>query len=184
VPGRTGLCLPVHLVREPLAGVVPALPIVAIKVDRQRLARRLWRATADDGADFGFEVGTPLRHGDAVHVSEAARYVIEQQPEPVLEIPLDVAPDAAAVIGWAVGNMHFVIEAQPDRLLAPDDPALRQSLDRLGIHYHEATGIFQPHRFSGSLAGHGHHHHRHDDHHHDDHGHAGSPGYVFKPRAS
>jgi hypothetical protein len=31
------------------------------------------------------------------------------------------------VLGWIVGNLHFVIEAQAERLLAPDDPALRQA---------------------------------------------------------
>ena len=97
-----------------------------------------------------------------------AQYVIRQQPEPVLEIPLDLKADAAAAIGWAVGNLHFPIEAQPTRLLAPDDSGLRQALDRLGIHYHAITEVFQPHRFAGSLAGHG--HHPHHDHAHG-HGH-------------
>jgi urease accessory protein UreE len=70
------------------------------------------------------------------------------------------------MIGWAVGNLHFAIEAQAPRLLAPDDPALRQSLDRLGVHYQESVDVFQPHRFTGSLAGHGHAHHHGHTHHH------------------
>ena len=150
-----------HLVHAPLTSFNPALPEVAIHADRQKLAKRLWRAAADDGTEFGFEVETPLRHGDIVWAGEKARYAIHQAPEPVLEIPLDVTPDAAAVIGWAVGNLHFAIEAQATRLLAPDDSGLRQTLDRLGIHYHEITEVFQPHRFAGSLAGHGHHQHDH-----------------------
>ncbi len=147
-----------HLVQAPLPASEAHLPEVAIRVDRQRLAKRRWRAAAEDGTDFGFELAAPLSHGDVAAVTDAARYIIRQAAEPVLEIPLDVAPDAAAVIGWAVGNLHFAIEAQATRLLAPDDPGLRQALDRLGIHYHAASEVFQPHRFAGSLLGHGHGH--------------------------
>ena len=147
-----------HLVHAPLAAADLGLPEVSIRVDRQKLAKRRWRAAADDGADFGFELETPLAHEAVAAATAAARYVIRQFPEAVLEIPLDVAPEAAAVIGWAVGNLHFAIEAQSGRVLAPDDPGLRQALDRLGIHYHEATEVFRPHRFAGSLLGHGHAH--------------------------
>jgi urease accessory protein len=152
-----------QLVRAALAVFDEGLPAVAVPVDRRSLAKRLWRGTAEDGEEFGFEVEAPLRDGDVVAASKSARYVLRQAPEPLLEIPLDVAPDAAAVIGWAVGNLHFPIEAQPARILAPDDTGLRQSLDRLGIHYHGIEAVFQPHRFSGSLIGHG---HGHGEHHH------------------
>jgi urease accessory protein len=148
-----------HLVHAPLSSFNRALPEIAVCANRQKLAKRLWRASAEDGTEFGFEVETPLRHGDVVWASDKARYVIRQEPEPLLEIPLDVKPDAAAVIGWAVGNLHFAIETQETRLLAPDDAGLRQALDRMHIHYHETVEVFQPHRFAGSLAGHGHHHH-------------------------
>ncbi|HTQ31121.1 MAG TPA: urease accessory protein UreE [Opitutaceae bacterium] len=163
--------LPMHLVRAPLLSSGSALPEIAVRADRQKLAKRRWRAAADDGVEFGFELEAPLRHGDVVWAGARARYVIRQLPEPVLEIPLDVTPDAAAAIGWAVGNLHFAIEAQATRLLAPDDPGLRQALDRLGIHYHAITAVFQPHRFAGSLGGHGHSHGHDPHHHHDDHAH-------------
>ena len=150
-----------NLVRAPLSVFDSTLPEVAIRVERQKLARRLWRGTADDGTEIGFEGDAPLNHGAVVGVTDTVRYVVRQVPEPVLEIPLDVSPEAAAVIGWAVGNLHFAIEAQATRLLAPDDPGLRQTFDRMGIHYHDLVEVFLPHRFSGSLAGHGHHAHGH-----------------------
>jgi urease accessory protein len=129
------------------------LPTVPIRVDRLKLAKRLWRGAADDGADFGFDCESPLKHGDVVWVTTTARYVIEQTPEPVLEVSLeDASPDAAAVLGWAVGNMHFVIEAQPGFVRAPDDPALRQSLARLAIPFRETSAVFQPHRFASIVA--------------------------------
>jgi urease accessory protein len=147
-----------NLIRSARPSAEAGLSEIAVRASRQTLAKRLWRGAADDGTDFGFELETPLGHGDVVWTSPLANYVIRQQPEPVLEIPLDVSPDAAAVIGWAVGNLHFAIEAQSTRLLAPDDSGLRQSLDRLGIHYHDLTAVFQPHRLAVKLVGHGHDH--------------------------
>jgi urease accessory protein len=160
-----------HLVRAPLASSGDTRTEIAIPVDRQKLAKLLWRGAADDGTDFGFELTAPLRHGDIVWQTANSRYVVRQAPEAVLEIPLDLTPDAAAFVGWAVGNLHFAIEAQPSRLLAPDDSGLRQSLDRLGIHYHAAVEIFQPHRLAGQLIGHGHGHGHSHGH---DHGHSHS----------
>jgi urease accessory protein len=143
-----------HLIHESVALFDASLPEVAVKIDRRRLARRLWRAIADDGTEFGIEVEMPLKHGDVVWAGANARYVIRQAPEPVLEISLEVGPDDAAVIGWAVGNLHSAIEVRTNRLFAPDDPGLRQTLDRLGIRYDERDEVFQPHRLSFSLAGH------------------------------
>ena len=144
-----------NLVRAPLETPDSSLAEVPLRADRQVLSRRIWRGKADDGAEFGFELESPLRHGQTVAQTAKARYVIRQNPEPLLEIPLDVVTDAAAVIGWAVGNLHFAIEAQPQQILTPDDPGLRQALDRLGVHYRPLSGVFQPHRLSASLAGHG-----------------------------
>lgn len=152
-----------HLVHQPLTTCDESLPEVAIPADRRQLARRLWRASADDGTEFGFELETPLRHGDVVWQGPDARYLVRQQPEPVLEIALAGTPDAAAVVGWAVGNLHFAIQAAFGRLLAPDDSGLCQALDRLGISYRRSVEIFQPHRFAGALVGHG---HGHEHHHH------------------
>jgi urease accessory protein len=143
------------LIHEPLISGGATLPETGVFVERTKLARRFWRAVAQDGTEFGVEVDVPLKHGDVIWADGKSRYVIHQLPEPLLEVPLDVAPDAAAVIGWAAGNLHIPIDAQSTRLLAPDGPAIRQLLDRLGIHYRGLTERFRPHRLAGSLAGHG-----------------------------
>jgi urease accessory protein len=142
-----------HLVRAPLITADPALPEVAVPADRRQLAKRRWRAAAVDGTEFGFELESPLEPGDGVWASAEARYVVRQSAEPVLAIPLDLAPDAAAVTGWVVGNLHFPIEAQPARLLVPDERALRRMLERLGVPYRESIEVFRPHRLTGVLIG-------------------------------
>lgn len=136
------------LIHAPLTAPDPTLPEVALRADRITLAKRLWRGAAEDGTEFGFELTAPLKDGDVVHQTATQRYVIRQQPEPVVEISLEVAPSAAAGIGWAVGNLHLELSAEATRLLAPDEPAVRQLLERLKVPYRATTAIFRPGRFT------------------------------------
>jgi len=137
-----------HIISNALPAANFTLPAVAIRAERRSLAKRLWRGEAVDGTEFGFQLNAPLKNGDTVFVSEAARYVIEQLPEAVLEIALSAVPETAAVTGWAVGNMHWPINAQDGRILTPDDPGLRQALTRMGIAYTPTMAVFAPHRFA------------------------------------
>jgi urease accessory protein len=138
----------IQLVHQSVSQPDPALPEIALRVERLTLAKRLWRGSADDGTEFGFELEAPLKHGDVFFQSTAARYTLVQQPEPVVEISLAVAPSAAAGIGWAIGNLHLELSAEPSRLLAPDEPAVRQLLDRLNVPFTPTTAIFRPGRFA------------------------------------
>lgn len=141
------------LIQAPVATPDLALPFVALRTDRRTLAKRLWRATAADGVEFGFQLARPFQPGDTIHQTATARYVIEQEPEPVLEIPLaDLPPSATAGIGWAVGNLHLEFSSEATRLLTPDEPAARQLLARIQIAYTPATAVFRPGRFKRSVA--------------------------------
>jgi urease accessory protein len=137
-----------QLVHAPLPVSDDALPQIALRVDRITLAKRLWRGVAEDQAEFAFELNAPLMHGDVVFQTPTARYVVQQQPEPLVEISLDIAPSAAAGIGWAIGNLHLELTAEPTRLLAPDERAVRQLLDRLKVPYRATTAVFRPGRFA------------------------------------
>ena len=144
-----------HLVSQAVASHDGKLPEIALRADRFTLAKRLWRGTADDGTEFGFELSAPLKHGDTVFQTATARYVVRQAEEPVVEISLDVAPSAAAGIGWAIGNLHLELSAEPTRLIAADEPAIRQLLDRLKAPYRQTTAVFRPGRFArGTLPTH------------------------------
>jgi len=137
-----------QFVSGPLAAADASLPEVALRVERLTLAKRLWRGTAVDGTEFGFELEAPLKHGDTFFQSTTARYSVHQHPESVVEVSLDLAPSAAAGIGWAVGNLHLELQSEPTRLLAPDEPAVRQLLERLKVPFKQTTAIFRPGRFA------------------------------------
>jgi urease accessory protein len=141
------------LVTAPIPAPDPALLVTELRTDRRTLAKRLWRGTAADGIEFGFQLSRPLQPGDTIHENATARYVIVQEPEPVLEIPLaGLPPSAAAGIGWAVGNLHLELSADATRLLTPDEPAARQLLARIQIASTPATAVFRPGRFKRHAA--------------------------------
>ena len=143
-----------QLIHAPIAAPNSSLTEVALSVERLTVAKRLWRGVATDGTEFGFELERPLRNGETFWQTAAARYVIAQQPESVIEIDLAIAPSAAAGIGWAVGNLHLELCAEPTRLLALDEPAVRQLLERLQVPFKPTTAIFRPGRFARGAATH------------------------------
>ncbi len=73
--------------------------------------------------------------------------MVWQNEERVLEVALEIAPSAAAGIGWAVGNLHLELQAEATRLLAPDEPAVRKLFERLNVPFRETTAVFRPGRF-------------------------------------
>ena len=131
------------------------LQVIALEVERLVLAKRRWRGVAADGTQFGFELETPLKDGATIWQTDLGRYVVRQRPEAVLQISLEVPPSAAAGIGWAIGNLHLELCAEKERLLALDDPAVRQLLDRLGVAYLATVAIFRAGHFArGEKASH------------------------------
>lgn len=144
-----------QLINAPFLNPDTSLPEVALTVERLTLAKRIWRGTAADGAEFGFELEKRLQSGEAFWQTATARYVVRQMPEAVLEVSLEMAPSAAAGIGWAVGNLHLELQSEPTRLLALDEPAVRQLFARLNVPFKPTAAIFRPGRFArGSVSTH------------------------------
>jgi urease accessory protein len=128
------------------------LPVVELRVERRTLMKRLWRGTAADGVELGFELDAPLKHGDTVWQTQAARYVIVQEAEAVLEVLIgDLPASATAGIGWAVGNLHLEFSSEATRLLTPDEPAARHLFARIQINFNPTTAVFRPGRFKRSV---------------------------------
>ena len=116
---------------------------VPLRADRHTLAKRRWRGKASDHREFGFDLAAPLTHAACFFFEGHTRYVIEQQPEPVLEIPI-ATPEDAARLGWQIGNLHLVVQVLPALLRVADDPAAAQMLTREGITFQRHEAVFQP----------------------------------------
>lgn len=148
VAAAAGFAGGMQLISGPVASFDASRPAVAVAVARRDLATTTWQAVAADGTAFRCAATSPLRAGDTIFETASARYVLCQQEEPVVEVPLDLAPSAAAGVGWAFGNEHLPLCAEPTRLIAPDEPAVRQLLERLRVPYHPGVAVFRPGRFS------------------------------------
>lgn len=144
-----------HLVHDHLHNWDPALTRVPVGAGRHTLEKRRWRGFAADGAEFGFDLEHALNDGDVIFAGSQLYYQIEQLREPVLEIALGAAGDAARV-GWMIGNLHFKIALTTESIQAPDDPAIRQLLEREGIPFQQTEAVFRPLR-----GGHSHGQHSH-----------------------
>jgi len=161
------------VIRTPLSAP-PATgeTVVEVTACRRSFSKLRWRGVAADGVEFGFDLKKSIRPGTVIHRSEETGqpkcYILAQEPEAVLKIPLSDDPQANLSLAWQIGNLHFPLQVQGDHLYTADDTAIRQMLDRLSIHYHPAEAIFQP----LAAIGHGHSHshgHDHDHHHSHDH---------------
>lgn len=122
----------------------PAIPRIALHADRLTLAKRRWRGTADDGAEFGFDLAAPLVDGAAFFASDTAVYVLAQKAEPVLEVALIPRPAPVARLGWTIGNLHFPIQVTDHAIRVPDDSALRQLFERESIPFTVSEQVFIP----------------------------------------
>lgn len=152
-----------QIIKHALEESPPGLETIPLDADRRTLAKRRWRGVAKDGAEFGFDLDAPLRHGQSFHTGEGKLYLLSQQPEKVLRVPYTDLQEAAHN-AWQVGNLHFPAQFLADALLVDDDPAIRQMLDRLEVPYSEVESVFEPVLAAGAHHhshdhGHGHHHH-------------------------
>lgn len=117
---------------------------IGLHTDRLILAKRRWRAKAEDCVEFGFDLVSPLNDGDAFHLGEGIVYYLQQRPEPVLEIALIERPAPVARLGWTIGNLHFPIQVTDEVIRVPDDIALRQLLEREKIPFSPCERVFIP----------------------------------------
>ena len=131
------------IIRAPLPPDEHGVLQVLLPVDRQTLAKRRWRGTAEDGREFGFDLAEPLHDGEAFFLAAGTTYLATQQPEPVLEIRL-ATPAESARVGWMIGNLHFPMQVAGDVIRVADDLALRQMLTRERTLFVEASRIFHP----------------------------------------
>lgn len=141
--------------------------IIEVAACRRSFAKLRWRGVAPDGVEFGFDLKKSLCPGDVVYCEvgpPSKCYVLVQEPEPILEIPLSKDEQQNRSLAWQIGNLHFPLQVHGERFRTADDPAIRQMLDRLSVHYHPKEAVFQPLAAvgQGHSHGHGHHHHSHD----------------------
>ena len=110
--------------------------------------QRRWmrgRFTTERGRKVGIALptGTTVPHGAVLYVAEDWYLKIEAAIEPVLEIlPSDF--NEAVRIAFEVGNRHFPLALEENRILVPDDKAMVRLMERLGAAWERRQAIFDP----------------------------------------
>ena len=105
---------------------------------RRRVTTRAGRALA-----LALPTGSVLTPGEILHVGAGWFVVIEAAPEPVLAVT-PRSRDEAIRVAFEVGNRHFTLAIDGDRLLVPEDPAMDQLLTRLGVAFERVRSVFVP----------------------------------------
>jgi urease accessory protein len=168
-----------------------AAALLRITVDETERRRSRFRTTAEDGTDVGVVVARELEDGD---VLEADDRLVVVELEPVAAMVLDFrgtggdadALTTAVELGHAVGNRHWDLAVEDQRVYLPAAESRERMESTVGPHLPDGVGVgydeVPPTLFDGER-GHGDDGHSHGDHSHshahdDGHGHShGSHGH-------
>jgi urease accessory protein len=124
--------------------------VLVLTAEERRWGRR--RVVTRGGRELALALptGSALTPDDVLHVGPDWYVVIEAAPEAVLAVTPRSREEGLRV-AFEVGNRHFTLALDGERLLVADDPAMEQLLQRLGLTFERTRAAFVP-------LGHGHRH--------------------------
>ena len=134
------------------------IPHLVLAFDARKKSRQL--ARLDSGEEIGILLppGTILRDGDVIESEDGSLFKIQAAREELMSI---TAPDAFQLsrAAYHLGNRHAAIQLQPDRILLPVNPVLKEMLLGLGLTVTIVSEQFTPE--TGAYGGG--HKHGHDE---------------------
>ncbi|MBI4628778.1 MAG: urease accessory protein UreE [Candidatus Rokubacteria bacterium] len=131
----------VHVREGELAGL--ERDALVLTAEERRWGRRRVTTRAGRALALALPTGSTLTPGDVLHVGAGFCVVVEAAPEPVLAVTPRSREEALRV-AFEVGNRHFTLALDGERLLVPDDPAMEQLLGRLGVAFTRTRAVFVP----------------------------------------
>jgi urease accessory protein len=137
-----------HVCEADLGGL--GRDVVVLTAEERRWGRR--RVVTRGGRELALALptGSMLAPGAVLHVDMEWYVVVEGAMEAVLAV-VPRSRDEGLRVAFEVGNRHFAVAVEGERLLVPDDPAMEQLLGRLGVAFERTRAVFVP-------LGHGHRH--------------------------
>src|SRR5438094_2219059 len=116
---------------------------LVLTAEERRWGRRRVTTQAGRTLALALPTGSVLTPGDILHVGPGWYVVIEAAREPVLAVT-PRSREEALRIAFEVGNRHFTLAIDGERLLVPDDPAMDRLLARLGVAFERVEAVFDP----------------------------------------
>lgn len=134
-----------HLIQRMIAPAseLPESSQVVLSAERRQFLKRRWRAIANDGTEFGFDLSGRLTEGCVILQQDGKDYIVRQLPELVYEV-VYTSPAHAAHVAWRVGNLHLPAEILEDRIRVLHDEAMSHLIGFEGWAYNEPEVVFQP----------------------------------------
>jgi urease accessory protein len=125
--------------------------VVVMTAEERRWGRR--RVTTVGGREIALALptGTTLAPGEVIYLGADWYVVVEAAAEAVLAV-MPRSREEGLRLAFEVGNRHFTLAVDGERVLVPDDPAMEQLLRRLGMTFERTRAVFAPVGFG----------HRHD----------------------
>jgi urease accessory protein len=117
--------------------------VVVLTAEERRWGRRRLVTRSGRELALALPTGSVLEPGAVLHVEPDWYVVVEAAAERVLVVHPRSAREALRV-AFEVGNRHFTLAVDGDSLLVPDDVAMTQLLERLGVSYEAARAPFVP----------------------------------------
>jgi urease accessory protein len=117
--------------------------VVVLTAEERRWGRRRLYTRAGRELVLALPTGSTLTPGDVLCLGTGWYVAVEAAPEPVLAVS-PRSREEALRIAFEVGNRHFTLALDGERLLVPDDPAMAQLLARLGVAFDHGQAIFLP----------------------------------------
>jgi urease accessory protein len=116
---------------------------LVLTAEERRWCRRRVTTRAGRQVALALPTGSVMHPGDLLYVARDWYVVVEAAVEPVLAVTPPSREEAIRV-AFEVGNRHFALAVDSERLLVPDDPAMEQLLSRLAVPWHRTQAVFAP----------------------------------------
>lgn len=116
---------------------------LALTAEERRWARRRVTTTGGRTLALALPTGSVLRPGAILHVGPDWFVVVECAAEPCLAVS-PASREEALRVAFEVGNRHFTLALDGERLLVPDDPGMDILLTRLGVRFDRVRTVFVP----------------------------------------
>ena len=116
---------------------------LVLTADERRWGRRRVTTTAGRTLALALPTGSVLRPGAVLHVAADWFLVVECAAEPCLAV-IPASREEALRIAFEVGNRHFNLALDGERLLVPDDPGMDILLTRMNVRFERLRAPFVP----------------------------------------
>jgi urease accessory protein len=128
---------------EPAALAGKARDTLRLGWEERRWTRKRVTTTGGREVALALPTGSVLEPGEILAVEDDWYLAVEGRPEPVLAIYPRSREDALR-LAFDVGNRHFTLAVEGEALVVPDDPAMAQLVNRLGMRWERREAVYTP----------------------------------------